>query len=870
MIKKNSFITVEGHRLFIAPDPLGVRLAVVPAKPPLEDHIVDVFTLGINFSNMVRALREMETPKGFCGENWDSSIRKQDGKIALRFAYKHDPTKTFETWIAESDSKEITQILEDCIHGRAYIESGDEYPGITQGSKIGRNDPCHCGSGKKYKKCCGLIQSKSAGAMLPTSDLSELEIYRDVKDQTALAVLGHARLHPHLLKDANFWSELGCALGASYETPLALAALKKSLEIEPENNRFRANYAATLGVAGRNEEALQILEKLPNKTGEFSVLMGNQLASLDRNLDAIAHYERAIEYDPSFSFSYTQMLSLLEATEHPLYEYWLERSRRQFPSSPPIACAYARWLIAQNRLEELAGATWIGNLEHIPDNRVMGRNRENPRLIVEVRVLGMIATSLATDSVTALENALKVLEAASDEWHLCVPAEQIALTARYFGRRDLVWGASRRFCAKCTANRLGRVTLQTFLAQASATAGQWDMVVKDAEIGLAENSKELALKAIYWWALDEVGRSGDALRIAKEVQTEMPSLPNLCYNIGYIAGKLGQPATAIRYYEREIQNHPECGMAYENLALIKLMEGNLNAARDIIEHWQGHAAGYLNHDLFAAKKEKFLELSAFVEAPSTDRTIALDVKTRNESSAPFFGAETKIPEGRPTREEIVAALTGSDPDKQHEVGYLLEMEQRGDYSSLVAKLEREELPGLRNLPESAFVSILEAESQINEPTRLDFAPCSMAFCKSVEILLYCKVFKEFRGFIKSHSMFETIAEQSDDSGFEKALSFTKFILKGTPVELGTMAFTLNLCRGKTASSMKLLSAFRDWLTANDFVDLIQPCVADSIGGLAKGYRNPAAHSETHSRETAQEARRQSISILNKILSSSCS
>jgi preprotein translocase subunit SecA len=22
--------------------------------------------------------------------------------------------------------------------------------------KIGRNDPCSCGSGKKYKKCCGI------------------------------------------------------------------------------------------------------------------------------------------------------------------------------------------------------------------------------------------------------------------------------------------------------------------------------------------------------------------------------------------------------------------------------------------------------------------------------------------------------------------------------------------------------------------------------------------------------------------------------------------------------------------------------------------------------------------------------------------
>ena len=28
-------------------------------------------------------------------------------------------------------------------------------PMITE-DKVGRNDPCPCGSGKKYKKCCGL------------------------------------------------------------------------------------------------------------------------------------------------------------------------------------------------------------------------------------------------------------------------------------------------------------------------------------------------------------------------------------------------------------------------------------------------------------------------------------------------------------------------------------------------------------------------------------------------------------------------------------------------------------------------------------------------------------------------------------------
>jgi preprotein translocase subunit SecA len=32
--------------------------------------------------------------------------------------------------------------------------TGDKQP-VVKGAKIGRNDPCICGSGKKYKKCCG-------------------------------------------------------------------------------------------------------------------------------------------------------------------------------------------------------------------------------------------------------------------------------------------------------------------------------------------------------------------------------------------------------------------------------------------------------------------------------------------------------------------------------------------------------------------------------------------------------------------------------------------------------------------------------------------------------------------------------------------
>jgi hypothetical protein len=37
----------------------------------------------------------------------------------------------------------------------AEAASGKPKPVKRPGSRIGRNDPCPCGSGRKYKKCCG-------------------------------------------------------------------------------------------------------------------------------------------------------------------------------------------------------------------------------------------------------------------------------------------------------------------------------------------------------------------------------------------------------------------------------------------------------------------------------------------------------------------------------------------------------------------------------------------------------------------------------------------------------------------------------------------------------------------------------------------
>ncbi|MFT5440997.1 MAG: hypothetical protein ACI8W3_000037 [Myxococcota bacterium] len=42
------------------------------------------------------------------------------------------------------------------VHGPGCDHHHDvQEPLRRQGVKVGRNDPCSCGSGKKFKKCCG-------------------------------------------------------------------------------------------------------------------------------------------------------------------------------------------------------------------------------------------------------------------------------------------------------------------------------------------------------------------------------------------------------------------------------------------------------------------------------------------------------------------------------------------------------------------------------------------------------------------------------------------------------------------------------------------------------------------------------------------
>lgn len=87
-----------------------------------------------------RGLEIVSTEQGKANDDW--------GKVEFRAVFKEGKEEESHHEVSEFNRK----------NGRWYFTSGkspDSFQIINTEPKVGRNDPCVCGSGKKYKKCCG-------------------------------------------------------------------------------------------------------------------------------------------------------------------------------------------------------------------------------------------------------------------------------------------------------------------------------------------------------------------------------------------------------------------------------------------------------------------------------------------------------------------------------------------------------------------------------------------------------------------------------------------------------------------------------------------------------------------------------------------
>lgn len=108
------------------------------------------------------------------GEGWEEILKSEDeDRFAmllpvLALAHENDPNPELRTWRTPPDEerrKEViaglcitTRMIYDYFRPHRIREARQAQTPIRRtGPKIGRNDPCCCGSGKKYKHCCGNV-----------------------------------------------------------------------------------------------------------------------------------------------------------------------------------------------------------------------------------------------------------------------------------------------------------------------------------------------------------------------------------------------------------------------------------------------------------------------------------------------------------------------------------------------------------------------------------------------------------------------------------------------------------------------------------------------------------------------------------------
>ena len=242
---------------------------------------------------------------------------------------------------------------------------------------VGRNDPCPCGSGKRYKQCHGTLGSTAQHTDGNAQTAPFAQGSSSSESATSAGALAHQGLAAHQRGDIEGAERAyRAALRADPEHPLALhylgvvhfqrnrpadalPLLMRSAERVPSEPEFHNNHGLALAALDRHDEAIaayrRTLELKPDHATASNNL-GLLLQAMNRVGEAIAAYRRAIALAPEFAQAHWNLaLALLANGEYA--EGWREYEWRLSLQelggrAPPLPAP--RW-----KGEDLRGATLL-------------------------------------------------------------------------------------------------------------------------------------------------------------------------------------------------------------------------------------------------------------------------------------------------------------------------------------------------------------------------------------------------------------------------------------------------------------------------------------------------------------------------------
>lgn len=869
MKSSDSLESKSGDQLYVMPNDEGLIITVVPAQPPFDPSIMDVFNLGLKFISLARALASIRAGSVFRTDDKNATFRLEHNEARLEFQSQHG------RFLVECDlptTDKLLTLIEDHLFGRIALPPA---PPQATGAVAGRNAPCPCGSGRKYKKCCLNAAIATENPDHETAKY-EFEVLRGLRggitDDLAIKIWSAGETNTEELASPGYWSALGCALGSSGDHVGARAVFEAARRLFPREREFDINLAVTLNDLGSSADAIDLLNTCPTGSRRLAIVKANILHSMSKHEEAIPLYELAIAEEPSFDLPYLKLAECLEITGSTLLDYWVDRAVRSIRDSPAIAVLWARRLFVSQRLEELAHAAWIDRLRaRVGDTSMVDRRSHEPREIIEAQLWRACGQLVIKPSLAMLDRALELEAGSRALGGGCDPSRVLLVIATQLGARDQAEQIHERLCLRCREATGG---IEFVRAAAASGAGDWANAVHWAAAHAALCPTHLPTLWTYWWALDELERPSEALEIAERMYGLGVRQGDLLYNLGFLAGKAGCHGKASYYYEEALTVDPKHPYARENLVLTQALNGELDLAKDNAtkrrkELCEIVAESGLSRrqrcDLQSRADRKVQSMAALLaEAERTmgSATYLLDLVEYDKQLDPRIGSAVAIPEQPLSLEETLSSLSKAGSASWAEALQRLRTRERGDLSDVVGSL-REEIPGLAELPLECRHALYEAERRYSEGGIRDYSPEVVGYGKAVEIALK-SVFDDFkaRGLVEVDVRKEVEIALQDR--FKQATTFVRYIERGPFIELGGMVHTLRLTGGKTGEELALLSRLREFIVEAAGLPAILDKAFLTNCDLLANLRNPAAHATSSDRGRAREARRLGVAALNAL------
>lgn len=238
--------------------------------------------------------------------------------------------------------------------------------------KPGRNDPCPCGSGMKYKKCC---ESKTARLSAPSGNspslveralqfhrqgnLEQAEIlYREVlrvepDNADALHLCGVVAYQKGCIekaeelireaiaiypRNAEFYNNLGNILQDQGRLDESVVCYRQAISIKPDYPEAYNNLGTIMREMYLFEESLECYKKALSYRADYPEAynnLGNLFKEMNIPSDAVCHYDEALRLRPDYHAArYHRSLALLQKGDYT--QGWRDYEWRWYVSKDAI------------------------------------------------------------------------------------------------------------------------------------------------------------------------------------------------------------------------------------------------------------------------------------------------------------------------------------------------------------------------------------------------------------------------------------------------------------------------------------------------------------------------------------------------------